>query len=596
MSTRTKEEAQAMSSRFPKLPRLDIFKLSGIFQYVLPYKNTFIVGLLFLLLSTATTLVFPYIASLLADSAVGNNNWTISDIGKILLVVLILQGIFSYIRILTFSIVSEKAMAAIRERLYSKMITLNIGFFEQHRVGELSSRLANDVTQLQNAISINLAELLRQVFTLLVGVIVIAFTSLRLTLVMLSTFPVAVIAAMVFGKYIRRLSKQTQDALADANVVAEETLQGIQAVKSFTNEGYEASRYSSAMSEVVQLAIHAARYRGLFVSFLVSAVFGGIVLVLWYGATLVEGGSLTIGELLRFVLYTFFIGAALGGVGDLYSNMLKAVGAVERVENILEEPSEVDLQRPDYQPISGDIIYRDVSFAYPTRPDVSVLKHLSLHIGEGQRIAVVGHSGAGKSTIAQLLMRLYTPNSGEITIGGTDIQSLDLHRLRQNIGIVPQEVLLFGGTIAENIRYGKPDATDAEVAAAAQQANAMEFIQRFPEGLQTIVGERGIRLSGGQRQRIAIARALLKNPRILILDEATSSLDAESERLVQLALQGLMENRTTIIIAHRLGTIRHADCIYVIEEGKIVEQGTHDSLMQNQDGLYFGLLKLQAHG
>lgn len=596
MSTRTKEEAQAMSSRFPKLPRLDIFKLSGIFQYVLPYKNTFIVGLLFLLLSTATTLVFPYIASLLADSAVGNNNWTISDIGKILLVVLILQGIFSYIRILTFSIVSEKAMAAIREQLYSKMITLNIGFFEQHRVGELSSRLANDVTQLQNAISINLAELLRQVFTLLVGIIVIAFTSLRLTLVMLSTFPVAVIAAMIFGKYIRRLSKQTQDALADANVVAEETLQGIQAVKSFTNEGYEASRYSSAMSEVVQLAIRAARYRGLFVSFLVSAVFGGIVLVLWYGATLVEGGSLTIGELLRFVLYTFFIGAALGGVGDLYSNMLKAVGAVERVENILEEPSEVDLQRPDYQPISGDIVYRDVSFAYPTRPDVSVLEHLSLHIGEGQRIAVVGHSGAGKSTIAQLLMRLYTPNSGEITIGGTDIQSMDLHRLRQNIGIVPQEVLLFGGTIAENIRYGKPNATDAEIEAAARQANAMEFIQRFPEGLQTVVGERGIRLSGGQRQRIAIARALLKNPRILILDEATSSLDAESEKLVQMALQGLMENRTTIIIAHRLGTIRHADCIYVIEEGKIVEQGTHDSLMQNQDGLYFGLLKLQAHG
>ncbi len=575
-------------------------KFLQIFKYVMRYKVYFFIGLFFLGLSTLTSLAFPYMASLLADAAQGTVDWNIKQLGWVLLGILLVQSVFSYLRIVMFAYVSEYTMADIRKDLYARLITLPISFFEQRRVGELTSRLSADVSQLQDAISINLAELLRQFATLIIGLTIIGLTSWKLTLLMLATFPVAIVVAIFFGKFIRKMSKLAQDALANAGVVVEETLQSVQAVKVFTNEWFETQRYNKAIGKVVVIAMRTAKYRGAFVTFLISAVFGGIVVVLWYGAVLVQEGSLTIGELIRFILYTVFIGGAIGGMGDLYGNLQKALGASERVVEILHEHPEVQLPtgtdipvKPNLPTLKGDIEYRNVRFAYPTRKDLTILKNLSVHIRQGEKVALVGASGAGKSTIVQLLMRLYPVDSGGIYLQNTNIADLDLTHLRQHIGIVPQEVILFGGTIYENILYGKPNATIEEVTAAAKKANAWEFISSFPEGLETLVGERGVKLSGGQRQRIAIARAILKDPAILILDEATSSLDAESERLVQEALDRLMEDRTTIIIAHRLSTIRKVDTIYVLEGGEIVEQGTHEELASKQEGLYQYLLKLQ---
>lgn len=583
------------------LNKIQFRKFLEIFRYVMRYKGYFFTGLIFLGLSTITSLAFPYMASLLADAAQGTVSWNIKQLGWVLLGILIVQSIFSYLRIVMFAYVSEYTMADIRKDLYARLITLPVAFFEQRRVGELTSRLSADVAQLQDAISINLAELLRQFATLVVGLTIIGLTSWKLTLLMVSTFPVAIVTAIYFGKFIRTMSKKAQDALANAGVVVEETLQSVQAVKAFTNEKYETLRYNKAITNVVSIAMKTAKYRGAFVTFLISAVFGGIVIVLWYGATLVQSGSLTIGELIRFILYTVFIGGAIGGMGDLYGNLQKALGASERVVEILNEHPEVDLTiqtngragKTDLPTLTGDIEFRQVSFAYPTRKDITVLKDLSLYIHQGEKVAFVGASGAGKSTIVQLLMRLYPLDSGAIYLQNININTLDLTHLRQHIGIVPQEVILFGGTIRENILYGKPDATETEVANAAKKANAWEFISSFPEGLETLVGERGVKLSGGQRQRIAIARAILKDPSVLILDEATSSLDAESERLVQEALDRLMENRTTIIIAHRLSTIRKVNTIYVLENGEIAEKGTHEELAAKNNGLYQYLLKLQ---
>lgn len=587
-------QQQQNEDKKKRVTRDNFQEFLGIFRYVLPYKVVFAIGIIFLVLSTFTSLAFPYIASMMADAAVGNGTWSIREIGILMVIILILQGIFSYARIVLFSIVSENTMADIRQELYKKLISLNIAFFEKNRVGELTGRIAADVTQLQSALSINLAEFFRQIFTLIAGVSIIAYLSLKLTLVMLSTFPLTVVAAIFFGKFIRSLAKKSQDALAKSNIIADETLQSVQVVKAFTNEAFEVDRYRKAIQKVVDFALREARFRGGFITFIISAVFGGIVIVLWFGASLVAGGEMTIGELLGFMFYTFFIGGAIGGMGNLYGNLLKAVGATERVRTILDEPSELTIKTVENAPrLSGDIVYQNVHFSYPTRTDLPVLKNVSLHIQEGQKVALVGPSGAGKSTIIQLLMRFYEVKGGDIFINGQGIKSYDLSHLRSNIGIVPQEVLLFGGSIRENIAYGRPHATDAEIAEAARQANALEFIQTFPEGLDTLVGERGIKLSGGQRQRIAIARAILKDPSILILDEATSSLDAESEKLVQEALDVLMENRTTIIIAHRLATIRKVDRIYVIDKGIISEQGSHAELANMENGLYQSLLKLQ---
>ena len=570
-----------------------------IFSFVLPYKIKFFIGLVFLALSSSTFMIFPALTGQLVDSATGQASILLQDINLIslgLFGVILLQGIFSFFRIYFFAQVSENTVADIRRALYAKFVVLPIPFFEQKRVGEITSRITFDVSQLQDTLSITLAELFRQVITLVVGVIIIMVTSVKLSLFMLATFPVLIILAIVFGKKIKKLSKATQEEIAKTNVIVEETLQAIQVVKTFTNELFEIGRYNQSLSRAVQNALKASYFRGAFVSFIIVGLFGGIIAVLWYGASLVESGELTIGELIQFIIYTTFIGASVGGLGDMYGKVQVSLGASERILEILDEPVE-----PTHQPIAnqqplaveGNIVYEHVAFSYPTRKDIAVLKDISFEIKAGEKIALVGPSGAGKSTIVQLLMKFYDLSSGQILIDDQNINNLNLTQLRQNIGIVPQEVLLFGGTIRENIAYGRPDATSEQIIMAAKKANAYNFIQTFPEGLDTVVGERGIKLSGGQRQRIAIARAILKNPAILILDEATSSLDSESEKLVQEAMDELMKGRTSIIIAHRLSTIRKADKILVIENGQIVEEGTHEDLSSNENGLYANLLKLQ---
>ena len=391
---------------------------------------------------------------------------------------------------------------------------------------------------------------------------------------------------------VREVAASTQDELAAANVIVEETLQSISTVKSFVGEAYEVNRYGKGLEKVVRVALEAAKYRGAFISFIIFALFGGIVGVMWYGASLVASGEMSVGELVSFVLYTTFIGGSIAGLGDIYSQLQKAIGSSERVVELLAEEEEAGIG-VQIAAINGTIEFDEVGFHYPTRPEVEVLKGVSFKIQSGEKVALVGPSGAGKSTIIHLLLRFYEVAKGQIWIDGEPISHWNLASLRSKIGIVPQEVLLFGGSIRENIAYAKPTATEEEIILAAKKANAWQFISQFPEGLDTLVGERGIKLSGGQRQRVAIARAILKDPAILILDEATSSLDAESEALVQEALNELMKGRTTLIIAHRLATIRKVDRIYVLTDGKIVEEGSHQELVQDASGIYANLVRLQ---
>jgi ATP-binding cassette subfamily B protein len=578
-----------------KLNKENLNKLGGIFRFILPYKANFIVGMIFLILSSLTLLTFPFVAGKLIDTASGET-WLVNDINGIALIllgILLVQSVFSFFRVWLFAKVSERSMRDIRVALYRQLVQLPMTFFDKRRTGELISRITADVSMLQDTFSVTLAELFRQIITLIAGVVFLMVTTPKLTLFMLATFPILIIIAMIFGKFIRKLSKQTQDELAAANVIVEETLHSIMTVKSFVGEEYESNRYSKGLNKVVKVALKAAGFRGAFISFIIFALFGGIVAVMWYGAALVASGDMSVGDLVSFVLYTTFIGGSIAGLGDIYGQIQKAIGSSERVLEILRESPEDSTSDFQLVPVKGNIKFKNVRFTYPTRPEVEVLKNINLNIPAGEKVALAGHSGAGKSTIIQLLLKFYPVQNGEVEIDGKAIQEWNLKQLRSNIGIVPQEVLLFGGSIRENIAYAKPDASEEEIINAAKKANAWQFISKFPEGLETKVGERGVKLSGGQRQRVAIARAILKDPAILILDEATSSLDAESEALVQEALDELMKNRTTIIIAHRLSTIRKVDRIYVLKDGEIVEKGTHEELTLQENGFYANLVRLQ---
>jgi ABC-type multidrug transport system fused ATPase/permease subunit len=579
-----------------KVDKQGLKKALKIFQFVIPYKWTFVIGMLFLLLSNLTTMSFPLLIGQMTKVIEGKSEYHINEVTLFFFAILILQAILSFLRIYTFAQVSEKAMRDVRQSLYAKIITMPIFNFEKRRVGELMSRITSDITQLQDVLSITLAEFFRQIFTLVGGIALITYLSWKLTLFMLATFPVLVIAAIVFGKFIRKISKKSQDELASTNIIVEETFQSIQAVKSFTNEAYEVNRYTSSLNRVIEAALKAATMRGAFVSFVIFALFGGIVGVVWYGAALVAQGDMILADLLTFIFYTAFIGGSVGGLGDIYAQLQKTIGSSDRILEILEDPSEIDLtnQKSTKALDFGTISIEDLHFSYPSRPSVEILKGISIDIEPGQKIAIVGTSGTGKSTLAQLMMRFYEPNAGQIKLNGQNIQEYSVSDWRGMLALVPQEVLLFGGTIRENIAYGKPGSSQEEIEHAADQAFAKEFIESFPEKWDTLVGERGVKLSGGQRQRIAIARAILRNPKFLILDEATSALDSESEKWVQSALEELMKNRTSLIIAHRLSTIRAADQIIVMEEGKILERGNHDKLMKIKNGVYRNMVTLQT--
>jgi ATP-binding cassette, subfamily B, bacterial len=569
-----------------------------IFEFIKPYQGQFILGLLLLFLGSSVFLVFPTMIGEMLNVAQGKtmNNIDLTKIGYWLIGTLIFQGVVSYLRVMMFAQVSERSTADIRVAVYKKLITLPIVFYEKSRVGELTSRVTNDIEKLYNTIYFVLAEFIRQIIILVGGVSILTYMTPHLSLVMLMTFPIIVVGAMFFGRWVRKLSKERQERLATSNVILDETLQSISAVKAFTNELFESNRYKSANDTVVKVSMTYAKGRAVFAAFVITVLFGAIFFVIWYGMRMVQNGDLDAGKLVSFVTYTFIIGAAIASLGNFYSELIGAVGATERVREILKSNSEI-LDRPQINQkvgrFNGNISFKNIKFSYPTRDDVEVLKGVSLEIEAGKKVAFVGQSGAGKSTIMQLLLQFHKPLGGEITIDGTPIENFDLEDYRRNFAIVPQDVILFGGTIRENIQYGKPGASDAEIIEAAKQANAWDFISTFPENLDTIVGERGVKLSGGQRQRIAISRAILRDPAILLLDEATSALDSESEKVVQEALQNLMKNRTSVIIAHRLSTIREVDCIYVLDNGKIIEQGTHEELSAKDNGAYSNLAKLQ---
>lgn len=577
-----------------KISKEALKKSLRLFKYIKPYMGTFIIGLVFLFLSSLASMVFPYLTGMLVDAADTNLIEKINEIALFLLGIFFLNAVFSFFRIYTFAIVTQKTLASLRQATYEQLIRLKMQFFSERRVGELNSRVSSDIALLQETFTTTIAEFLRQILIIIIGVALLAYLSVKLTLLMLALVPVVVIVAVIFGKKIRGLSKEAQNQVADSNVIVEETLQGIATVKAFVNETFEYLRYKKKTEEIIGISLKGAIWRGAFASFIIFCLFGSIVAVIWYGVILVQAEELSMGNLFTFILYSVFVGASLGGIADLYSQLQKAVGATENLLEIFDEEREESSVHNNHDKINqGNITFKEVNFAYPSRPDIQVLKNLSFNIEAGKQVALVGPSGAGKSTITALILKFFKVQQGNIFIDGKAIEDYSLENLRSAMAIVPQDVMLFGGSIFDNILYGKANASKAEVMEAAKKANAHQFILEFPEGYDTVVGERGVQLSGGQRQRIAIARAILKDPKILILDEATSSLDSQSEQLVQQALDQLMKGRTSLVIAHRLSTIQKADHILVLQKGELVESGTHEELNNKEDGLYKNLKELQ---
>ncbi len=519
------------------------------------------------------------------------------DLGFVVAIVLCLflaQSFFVSLRYYLFTVVGERIVANLRRRLYEAVINQEIGFFDATKTGELTSRLASDTQVIQSAVTSNLSMALRYGVQAIGGIAILFFTSVDLAIVMIAAVPALVLAAVFYGRKVRRLSRDVQDRLADSTAVAEETIAGIRTVRSFARESDEEARYGKAVEASFVAARHRTRVSAIFTGGVSFVGYATIAIILWYGGTLVLDGEMTAGELTAFILYTLMVAVALGALSGLWSDFMKASGSAERVFALLDRTPTVTSHADanDSFVLQGDVRFDRVTFAYPTRSEVDALRDVTFRLSPGEKIALVGPSGSGKSTIAALLLRFYDPREGSIRFDGADVRSLNVDRLREQIGVVSQEPILFSGTIRENVLYGRPTASDSEVIEALESANAWEFVSEFPDGLQTVIGERGVRLSGGQKQRVAIARALLKDPRVLILDEATSALDVESESLVQAALERLMEGRSTLIIAHRLSTVSAADRVVVLDHGRVVEAGTHQELVAG-DGLYQRLIQSQ---
>ena len=589
-----------------QLTRDSYKKATKIFSYLKPYRLQYTIGWIFLVLSTSIGLVFPVLLGQLLGA--GNGAKTsmadviktidLSNINTVATALFILfgaQAVFSYFRVVLFTNVTESTLRDLRSDVFQRLLHLPMDFFNRNTVGELTSRLSSDITQIQETLRTTVAEFFRQIVMIVGGISILLFISWKLALIMLGTVPVIAIVAVIFGRFIRRLAKEAQDKTASANATAEEALTGIGNIKAFTNELFSMRRFTNSINEIKRLNIKSGLWRGVFVSFVVFCMFGAIVFIIWQGLLMTDGPhpGLAKGDLYSFLMVTLLMAASIGSLPDFYAGIQKSIGATEKLMNLLTEISEKELFTGTTKPaISGAISFNNVHFSYPQRPDISVLNGVSFSIGSNQTLALVGASGGGKTTIASLVLNYYPEYSGEILFDNQSSKDIDLNYLREHIAVVPQDVILFAGTIYENIAFGKPTASKEEVKAAAVQANAFEFIQRFPDGFDTQVGDRGIQLSGGQKQRIAIARAILKNPTILILDEATSALDSESEKLVQDALDQLMKGRTSIVIAHRLSTIRNADKIIVLQNGLVAEAGNHSELLAT-NGLYADLLKLQ---
>ncbi len=550
-----------------------------------------------LIASALLGLAFPMVVRYLLDAAFIQHNREVLDRIAIGLVLLFsVQAVLNYAQTYLLSAVGERVVARLRAELFSKLLDMPPGFFAERRTGELTSRLTTDIGLLQGVLSHQIAEFSRQVLALVGGIVLLTLMQPRLTLTALGVVPLVIGSALFFGRRLRRMTVSVQDKVAEATAVAEEAFSQIRTVQSFVQEGAERSRYDERISASVKAALARARVRGVFFGVLTFSTFVGIVFVLWQGGLLVLEGQLTPGELVQFLLYTITIAAAIGALASFFSSYQEAVGAAERVFEILEVTPTIedpDTPVPLPAPVQGRVGFERVSFRYSHNPSLPwILEDIDLHCAPGEVLALVGPSGAGKTTLVSLLPRFWDVDRGRVLLDGVDVRNLRLADLRGAIGIVPQDPALFSGTIRENIAYARPGASQLEVESAARAAHAYEFIERLPQGYETLVGERGVKLSGGQRQRVAIARAILKDPAVLILDEATSNLDTESERLIEDALSKLLVGRTTLIIAHRLSTVRRADRLVVLDRGRIVEEGTHGELLE-LGGLYARLYQRQ---
>ncbi len=578
-----------------RLTREELGTYARLLTYVRPYKKWMIVSIIALLFSVGLGLILPLVVRNLVDLIfVDNDLANLNRLAVGLFLVFILQSIFSFVHRLSLAYVGENAVKDIRVQVYSHLQALSLRFFSDYRTGEIVSRITNDTSLLQSAITDDLVALLRQVITLIGAAVLLFWLDWRLTLIILLGIPFITLTMVWLGRKIRRESKVVQDALAKSASVVEETTAAVRIVKSFARERYEIKRFSRAVDDIYAAAMRRAKIGAVLGPVIGFMAFASITITLWFGAYEVIQGQLTAGDLVAYLIYTMMVATPIASLASLYASFQGALGATERLFDLLDEESDI-VSQPDavFLPqLKGEVNFDEVSFTYTE--DIPVLREVSFRADPGKIIALVGPSGAGKSTLISLIPRFWDVNSGKVCIDGYDTREVDLRSLREQIGIVPQETILFSDTVFANIKYGNLEATREEVEAAAKAANAHEFILHdLPEGYETEVGERGVKLSGGQRQRVAIARAILKDPRILILDEATSSLDSESESLVQEALEHLMQGRTSFVIAHRLSTIINADWVLVLNEGRLVEQGTHLSLLEQPNGLYAHLYEMQ---
>ncbi len=571
-----------------------------ILSYLLQEKKIFIPSLVALFVTAGLALAFPYFLKELVGSPVDSLRAAVppaeilartNEIILKLVAVLFLQATIGYFRVQGFIRSGESALNRLRKDLFKHLLGLPVSYFQDQRAGSLSNRVSADLALVRDTLLSTVPQAVRQTVILIGGLVFIFISSWKLSLVMLGCIPVVVLLVAFFGRKVRSHSKAAQQSLADAATVIEESVQNIADVKAFTNEGFERARYEGSLSSFFAVALRGAKARGMFLSFIIFVLFGTIAFVVWYGARMYSTGGISWENFFSFIIFSIFVGASLGSFPEIISQFQQTAGATERLREILNLPGERETGRSDLT-LTGAISCASLSFQYASRPEIAVLENITLALPAGQRTAIVGSSGSGKSTLFSLILGFNDPSSGKLIFDGTDAQEISLACLRSQIAIVPQEVMLFGGSIAENIAYGKDGATQAEIESAAVAANAHDFISTLPEGYATLVGPRGTKLSGGQRQRIAIARAVLADPKILLLDEATSALDSESERLVNEALERLMQGRTSLVIAHRLSTVRHADQILVLSKGRIVEQGTHEELLA-ANGTYRFLAETQ---